>query len=92
MDLAVCAAILSSYHDIPLSSKVCFAGEVGLGGEIRSVNQVDNRILEAGKLGFEQILISKHQGKSQISTDSNITVITSGKLNIAFSDLGAFDF
>ncbi|RYY33657.1 MAG: DNA repair protein RadA, partial [Sphingobacteriaceae bacterium] len=50
----------SSHEDIPISSKTCFAGEIGLSGEIRAVNRVEQRIAEAQKLGFEQIFISKY--------------------------------
>ena len=59
IDLAVIAAILSSYHDIDLSEKFCFAAEVGLSGEIRPVPKIEQRIHEASKLGFETIVISK---------------------------------
>lgn len=58
-DLAVLAALLSSYEDIPLKDQVCFSGEVGLSGEIRPVNKVERRIVEAEKLGYQQIYISK---------------------------------
>jgi DNA repair protein RadA/Sms len=60
IDLAVVAAILSSNEDIPISKEFCFAGEVGLSGEIRPVNRVDQRIQEAEKLGFSTIFISKY--------------------------------
>ncbi|MCD8741396.1 DNA repair protein RadA [Mucilaginibacter roseus] len=60
IDLGLAAAIISSHEDMPISSKVCFAGEIGLSGEIRAVNRVEQRIAEAQKLGFEQILISKY--------------------------------
>jgi len=59
IDLAVIAAILSSNEDISISREVCFAAEVGLAGEIRPVPRADQRILEAEKLGFATILISK---------------------------------
>ncbi len=59
IDLAVCVAIISSLEEISVSSKICMAGEVGLGGEIRAVNRIDNRIAEAEKLGFEEIIVSK---------------------------------
>jgi DNA repair protein RadA/Sms len=58
-------ALLSSYEDIPLSQKICFAGEIGLSGEIRAVNRIDQRISEAEKLGFESIVISKYNRKSE---------------------------
>ena len=60
IDLAVVAAILSSNEDIPVGKDFCFAGEVGLSGEIRPVNRVDQRILEAEKLGFTTIFVSKY--------------------------------
>lgn len=59
IDLAVVAAILSSNEDIPIGEGYCFAGEVGLSGEIRPVNRVDQRIQEAEKLGFSTIFVSK---------------------------------
>lgn len=60
IDLAVVAAILSSNDDIPVDKGFCFAGEVGLSGEIRPVNRVDQRIQEAEKLGFNTIFVSKY--------------------------------
>lgn len=60
IDLAVVAAILSSNEDITVSKNACFAGEVGLSGEIRPVNRVEQRIQEAEKLGFSTIYISKY--------------------------------
>lgn len=60
IDLAVVAAILSSNEDIPVGKDFCFAGEVGLAGEIRPVNRVEQRIMEAEKLGFSTIFVSKY--------------------------------
>lgn len=60
IDLGLAVAIISSHEDIPISAKTCFAGEIGLSGEIRAVNRVEQRIAEAQKLGFEQIFISKY--------------------------------
>ncbi|NND62867.1 MAG: DNA repair protein RadA [Flavobacteriaceae bacterium] len=60
IDLAVVAAVLSSNVDIPIAKGICFAAEIGLAGEVRPVTKVDQRILEAEKLGFQSILISKH--------------------------------
>jgi DNA repair protein RadA/Sms len=59
IDLAVVCAVLSSNEDIPLNQRACFTAEVGLSGEIRSVNRLDQRINEAAKLGFEKIYIAK---------------------------------
>ncbi|WP_422106936.1 DNA repair protein RadA [Winogradskyella sp.] len=60
IDLAVVASILSSNEDTALPNDVCFAAEVGLSGEIRPVQRVDQRILEAEKLGFSTIFVSKY--------------------------------
>ena len=64
IDLAVLVAVLSSSMDISLPTDCCMTGEVGLAGEIRPVNRIDQRIGEARKLGFSRILIpagQKHQ-------------------------------
>lgn len=58
LDLAVVASILSSNEDIAISEHFCFAGEIGLSGEIRPVAQVEQRITEAEKLGYEKIFVS----------------------------------
>ncbi len=63
VDLAVIASLISSQQDIPLPANITFAGEVGLSGEIRAVNRIEQRIQEAEKLGFEQIFISKYNTK-----------------------------
>jgi len=60
IDLGVVAAILSSNADIPLEKGICFAAEIGLAGEIRPVRRIDQRILEAEKLGFTTIYVSKN--------------------------------
>lgn len=60
IDLAVVAAILSSNEDVALPKDYCFAAEVGLSGEIRPVQRIDQRIMEAEKLGYSTIFISKY--------------------------------
>ena len=60
MDLAVIAAILSSNFDVAIDKQIAFAGEVGLTGEIRPVNRIEQRIAEAQKLGFKEIYLSKY--------------------------------
>ncbi len=60
IDLAVVAAVLSSNVDIAVDKSLCFAAEIGLAGEVRPVNRVEQRILEAEKLGFTSIIISKY--------------------------------
>ena len=59
LDLAVIAALLSSYYDVPISQDLCLAAEIGLSGEIRPVPKIEIRIQEAEKLGFKNIAISK---------------------------------
>ena len=61
IDLAVLAAVLSSNMDIALNEEICMTGEVGLAGEIRPVNRIDQRIREAEKLGFQQIIVPMGQ-------------------------------
>ena len=60
IDLAVICSILSSDQDIPVELQTCFAAEVGLSGEIRAVNRISQRVAEAEKLGYKQIIISKY--------------------------------
>ena len=59
-DLAVICSVLSSDKNVPLGMDVCFAAEIGLSGELRAVTRIEERILEAEKLGYKQIVISKH--------------------------------
>jgi DNA repair protein RadA/Sms len=87
IDLAVCASIVSSYEDISIPSSICFAAEVGLGGEIRAVNRIENRISEAEKLGFKQIYISKYNTKGLILSQFRIHVKPVGKLEEVFAEL-----
>src|SRR5690606_868781 len=60
IDLAVTAAVLSSNVDIAIDKRMCFAAEIGLAGEVRPVTRIEQRILEAEKLGFHTIVISKY--------------------------------
>ena len=87
IDLAVLCALLSSYEDIPLSQKICFAGEVGLSGEIRAVNKIDQRIAEAEKLGFEKIIVSKYNQSLRQKKQTNIEVIALGKVEEVYNYL-----
>lgn len=72
IDLAVIAAILSSNEDIAIEKGVCFAAEVGLAGEIRPVQRVEQRILEAEKLGFHTIFVSKNNKITLKNTEIKI--------------------
>lgn len=67
-DMAVAAALISSYLDKPLPDETVFLGEIGLGGEIRSVSQIDNRLKEAQKLGFTQAIAPKLSGGAKIKS------------------------
>jgi DNA repair protein RadA/Sms len=60
MDLSVIAAVLSSNVDTPIESGWCMAGEVGLSGEVRPINRIEQRIAEAEKLGFQHIIIPRY--------------------------------
>jgi DNA repair protein RadA/Sms len=79
-DLAVLCALLSSFEDTPLPMFYCFAGEVGLSGEIRAVNRVEQRIAEAQKLGFEKIFISKYNQKGLSKQKFNIEMVMVSKV------------
>ncbi|MEO6883011.1 MAG: DNA repair protein RadA [Bacteroidia bacterium] len=85
IDLALVCAVLSSNEDIPISPKICFAGEVGLSGEIRPVNRIEQRISEAEKLGFDQIFISKYNKKGLDVKKFNIQLTFVGKIEEVFS-------
>ena len=64
---------------------ICFAGEVGLSGEIRAVNRIEQRIAEAEKLGFEKIIVSKYNQKGLSKQKFNIEVITVGKVDEVYT-------
>tara|TARA_B110000116_G_scaffold84452_1_gene73565 strand:+ start:533 stop:1891 length:1359 start_codon:yes stop_codon:yes gene_type:complete len=82
-DLAVICSVLSSDQNIPLNMDICFAAEIGLSGELRAVNRMEERILEAEKMGYKKIIISKH---SKISNkDFKISITQCGKIEEVFS-------
>ena len=74
-------------EEIPVSDKICFAAEIGLGGELRAVNRIDQRISEAEKLGFEEIYISKFGQKGVDLTKTRISVKSFAKLTEVFQEL-----
>jgi len=78
LDLAVVAAVLSSNNDMPLMRTCCFAGEIGLAGEVRPISRLDQRLSEAEKLGFTQIIVAKN---SKIPKNTKINVIQVGKVH-----------
>lgn len=88
IDLAVVASIMSSNADLPITGKICFAAEVGLSGEIRPVNRIEQRIYEAEKLGFESIIISKYN-KGIDPKNFKINLISCGVINEVIRSLFA---
>ncbi|MCZ2102383.1 MAG: DNA repair protein RadA [Chitinophagales bacterium] len=80
IDLAVVTALISSLQDIHVSKKMCFAGEVGLAGEIRPVSRIEQRIQEAGRLGFETIYVAKQKSGGIESKKFGIEVRTLTKV------------
>ncbi len=87
IDLAVLCALLSSYTDIPIPQQTCFAGEVGLSGEIRAVNRIEQRIAEAEKLGFEKILVSRYNQKGLSRQKFNIEIVTMARVEEVYQYL-----
>lgn len=87
IDLAVVCALLSSYEDVPLPAHVCFAGEVGLNGEIRAVNRIEQRIAEAEKLGFEKIIVSRYNKKSFDPKAYKIQVVALSRVDEVYQQL-----
>lgn len=87
IDLALVCAILSSNEDLPIPQTICFAAEVGLTGEIRPVSRVEQRILEAEKLGFEKIFISSFNLKGLNAKNFKIEIVAVSKMEEAFSAL-----
>jgi DNA repair protein RadA/Sms len=81
IDLAVVAAILSSNADVSINSKTCFAAEVGLSGEIRAVNRAEQRVVEAEKLGFDKIFISKYNRKALDQKKYKIGLVFAGSVS-----------
>ncbi len=87
IDLAVCVSIVSSFEELPVPDKICFAAEIGLSGELRAVNRIDQRISEAEKLGFTEIYISRYSQKSIDNKKVKIAVKSFGKLTEVFQEL-----
>ncbi|HTX89196.1 MAG TPA: DNA repair protein RadA [Bacteroidales bacterium] len=87
IDLALVAAILSSNEDIPVDSKTCFAGEVGLSGEIRAISRIEQRISEAEKLGFGQMYISAYSLKGIAQRKYSIKLLGIRKVSELYHQL-----
>ena len=84
IDLAVLAAVLSSNLDLTLDNTTCLTGEVGLSGEIRPVNRIEQRIAEAQKLGFSKIIVPEFNYKQLSKTNWKLDVVSVRKVEEAF--------
>ena len=85
IDLPVISAVLSSSLDIPIDRSTCMAGEVGLSGEIRPVNRIEQRIQEAGKLGFTRMIVPQMKGLEALKSKMKIFQVR--KVEEAFREL-----
>jgi DNA repair protein RadA/Sms len=81
IDLSIVASLISSLIDVSIPSNFCFAGEVGLSGEIRAVSRIEQRIAEADRLGFKEIYISKYNSKGLELSKFNLRVYALGKVD-----------
>ncbi len=80
IDLSIVASLISSLVDVSVPSNICFAGEVGLSGEIRAVSRIEQRIAEADRLGFKAIYVSKYNQKALENRKYGIRVQMLGKV------------
>ena len=87
IDLSIIAALLSSGTDVSVPTDYAFAGEVGLSGEIRAVNRIEQRIQEADRLGFKRMYISKYNTKGLDLSKYKIQVKMLGKVRELYEDL-----
>ncbi len=87
IDLAVVCGILSSNVDMPISQRYCFAGELGLTGEVRPVTRLEQRIAEADRLGFEKIFCSRYNLRGMDLKRYNIEVVGVNVIEEAFRKL-----
>ncbi len=87
IDLAIAAALISSFEDVPVPLHHCFSAEVGLSGELRAVNRIDQRVMEADKLGFETMFISRHNADGLPKEKYRIAIQAPGKLSDIYSIL-----
>ncbi len=81
IDLAVAAALISSLEDFPISSKMAFTAEIGLTGEVRAVNRIEQRVQEAQRLGFDQIIISEYNYRNIHRENDQIEILPLTKIN-----------
>ena len=86
VDLGIAVSIASSLRDIPVDSQSVAVGEIGLGGEIRTINQIEKRILEAKKLGFKRIIIPKNNLRG-LKVNGEIEIVGVDRVNQAMEEL-----
>ncbi len=84
MDLALVCAVISSLYDLPIKRTTVFSAEIGLSGEVRAVNRLENRISEAEKLGFQEIFIAENQINTLEKTQREIKLTGVSKLEEVF--------
>jgi DNA repair protein RadA/Sms len=89
IDLAIVSALISSLEDVNLPNDICFAGEVGLSGEIRSIQRAEQRIAEASRLGFKQIFVSKFNMKGIDPKKYSVEIIPVAKIEELYNFLFA---
>ncbi|MGL4805853.1 MAG: magnesium chelatase domain-containing protein, partial [Bacteroidales bacterium] len=87
IDLSIISSILSSNLDIAIEKNICMAGEIGLSGEVRPVNRVEQRIMEAQKLGMQKIILPQDNLKGLDLKKTKIEVIGVRKVEEAFREL-----
>jgi len=87
IDLAIVSALISSLVDVSVPHHTCFAGEVGLSGEIRAVNRIEQRIQEADRLGFKEMYISKYNLKGLNPDKFGMKIRSVSKVEELFRDL-----
>jgi DNA repair protein RadA/Sms len=87
LDLSLCVSLVSSLEELPVNEKYCFAAEVGLGGELRAVNRIEQRLAEAARLGFEKMYVSRYSLKHADVPEGPLQVKPYGKLTEVFRDL-----
>ena len=84
LDLSITMAIISSYREISIPHDICFAAEIGLSGELRTVNRVENRIAEAGKQGFKKIIVSRYNNNLK-KMNKTIEIVTFRRIDEVIS-------
>lgn len=80
LDLALVASVISSALDVPLGSDICFAGEIGLSGEVRPASRTEQRVSEAARLGFARIVVSSYAKKAISTPAPGIEIIYVSKV------------